>query len=255
MNSLINENIFKLYSFLQKYSISSDNNTVLTISSYKEAINVDEIEKLARLLLPIKTYIFYMSGGSDGITLQWNRDIFQYIKLLPKILIDVTKIDTSTYVFGQKIPIPLCIAPFSMQKMAHPNGELETAGAAKELNTIFILSTNSNTKLEEIPSDMCKWMQLYILKDREKSLNLLKKAEQSGFTGVVLTVDCTISSIRDKDMQVGFKIPKGIELVNIEGFKKGKDNTNNSSQMMEFFNKNMDSVFIIVNYSQSTGLF
>jgi (S)-2-hydroxy-acid oxidase len=96
-------------------------------------VNIAEYERYAKDNLPRNAHGYYASGANDMITLRENREAFSRLRLLPKVLIDVTKVDTSTTVLGEKVASPICIAPTAMQQMAHPDGERATSRAAAKL--------------------------------------------------------------------------------------------------------------------------
>ena len=95
-------------------------------------VNVAEYERYAKNVLPRNAHDYYASGSNDMITLRENRSAYNRLRLLPKILIDVSKVNTETSILGCKIASPICIAPTAMQRMAHPDGELATARAASK---------------------------------------------------------------------------------------------------------------------------
>lgn len=97
-------------------------------------LNVAEYEKYAKDNLPRNAHGYYASGANDMITLRENREAFSRIRLMPRILIDVSKIDITTTVLGEKVSSPICVAPTAMQRMAHPEGEIATSKAAFRLD-------------------------------------------------------------------------------------------------------------------------
>ena len=108
------------------------------------------------------------------------------------MMTDVSDRSLETVVLGQKVSMPVGIAPTAMQKMVHPDGEAAVARAAEEAGVLFILSTMSTVSIEDVaaaaPSGI-KWFQLYIYKDRDVTRALVKRAEKAGFKAIVLTVD------------------------------------------------------------------
>jgi (S)-2-hydroxy-acid oxidase len=93
-------------------------------------VNLAEYERYAKSVLPRNAHDYYASGSNDMVTLRENRSAYSRLRLLPKILIDVSKINTETTILGSKIASPICIAPTAMQRMANPQGELATSKAA-----------------------------------------------------------------------------------------------------------------------------
>ncbi|XP_059303885.1 glycolate oxidase-like [Lycium ferocissimum] len=126
--------------------------------------NVMEYEILAKEKLPKMIYDYYASGAEDEWTLQENRNAFSRILFRPRILIDVSNIDTTTSVLGFKISMPIMVAPTAMQKMAHPEGEYATARATSAAGTIMTLSSWATSSVEEVASTGpgIHFFQLYV---------------------------------------------------------------------------------------------
>uniref|UniRef100_A0A0C9S440 (S)-2-hydroxy-acid oxidase n=1 Tax=Wollemia nobilis TaxID=56998 RepID=A0A0C9S440_9CONI len=189
-----------------------------------EIVNVSEYEAVAKEKLPKMVFDYFASGAEDQWTLQENRKAFQRIRFRPRILVDVSKIDTSSSVLGFKISMPIMIAPTAMQKMAHPDGELATARAASAAGTIMILSTLSTSSVEEVSSTGpgIRFFQLYVLKDRYVVAQLVKRAENAGFKAIVLTVDTPRLGRREADIRNKFALPSHLPLKNFVGLDLGK---------------------------------
>ena len=163
-------------------------------------VNIAEFERYAKATLPKNAFDYYASGSNDMITLRENRAAFQRLRLMPKILTDVSTIDTSTTVLGQKVSSPICIAPTAMQRMAHPEGECATSKAAARHQTLMTLSSWSTTALEEVAAAApggYRWFQLYVYKDRAVTLDLIKRAERAGYVALAVTVDTPVLGRRE----------------------------------------------------------
>ena len=89
-----------------------------------------EFERYAKSVLPRNAHDYYASGSNDMITLRENREAYSRLRLMPRVLVDVSKISTETTILGVKVSSPICVAPTAMQKMAHPDGELATSKAS-----------------------------------------------------------------------------------------------------------------------------
>jgi 4-hydroxymandelate oxidase len=187
-------------------------------------INISDFEKLAKKKLPKMAYEYYASGACDEITLRRNCEAYNEICLKYRVLVDVSKRDTSVTILGEKISFPVMIAPTAFQRMANKDGELATARAASAENTIMVLSTLSNTSVEDVAKAAAKplWFQLYIYKDRKATKDLIQRVEQSGFTALVLTVDAPLIGIRECDERNEFRLPRrlSVQNMNISGFGK-----------------------------------
>ncbi|CAB1119664.1 GOX/HAO [Ectocarpus sp. CCAP 1310/34] len=183
-----------------------------------EPVNVREFERHAQLMLSKNAFDYYASGANDMVTLRENRAAFNRLRLRPRILRDVSKVDTSTTVLGQKISSPICIAPTAMQRMAHDSGECATAGAAAKAGALMTLSSWSTTALEDVakaggPAG-ARWFQLYVYKDRKITEQLVKRALAAGYTALAVTVDTPVLGRREADMRNRFKLPEHLTMGN-----------------------------------------
>ena len=113
--------------------------------------------------------------------------------------------------------MPIMVSPTAFHRMAHPEGEVATARAAAKAGTIMILSTLSTSSIEEVMSEATGpvWFQLYVYKDREATLSLVRRAESAGCTAIALTVDAQIWGRRERDIKNRFRLPKGLSIKNL----------------------------------------
>lgn len=180
-------------------------------------VNIAEFERYAKDYLPRNTHGYYASGSNDMITLRENREAFSRIRLMPRILVDVSNINTSTTVLGEPIASPICIAPTAMQKMAHPDGECATSRAAAKHKTLMTLSSWSTTALEEVAAAApggYRWFQLYVYKDRAVTLELVRRAERAGYKALAVTVDTPVLGRREADIRNRFSLPSHLTMGN-----------------------------------------
>lgn len=151
-----------------------------------------DYEERAADILPRKYLRYFHDGAGESTTVKLNSDCYKKLRLLPKCLQDVSEIDTSTNVLGFDLKMPIGISPTAQQQFAHPDGELGNARAAEKAGVIYTLSTFSYFSIEEVAAaapNAIKWLQVYIYPDRSITENLIRRAEASGFKGVVVTVD------------------------------------------------------------------
>ena len=180
-------------------------------------INLCDLEERARAVLPQMSYDFYASGANDEITLRENRAAFERIKVLPRMLIDVSARDMSTTVLGEPVSMPILIAPMAVQCLGHPDGEIATtkaAGAAKTLTTLATLATTSIEEVMAIATGPV-WFQLYVFRDRALTASLVQRAEAAGCKAVVLTVDVPVPGTRERDVRNRFTLPEHLFLKNL----------------------------------------
>ncbi|MFN5422702.1 MAG: alpha-hydroxy acid oxidase [bacterium] len=182
-----------------------------------DSLNIFELEQVAKERLPQIAYDYYRSGAWDEVTLKGNREAYEKFKIHYRVLVDVQKRDLSTTIFGQKVDFPILIAPTAFHKLAHPDGELATARASVNSNTIMTLSSLSNTTIEEVSAATNRrfWFQLYINKDREFTRNLVARAESAGAKALVVTVDTPVWGRRERDIRNGFHLPPGLSAINL----------------------------------------
>ncbi|KAM7296940.1 hydroxyacid oxidase 1 [Ixodes scapularis] len=195
-------------------------------------VTVDDIRRLGIANLDPIPEDYYDSGADQEQTLRENRLAYLRLRLRPKQLNNVaTREKAVTLLKDQKLSMPIGIAPTAFQKMAHPDGEMATARAAQKANTLMILSTLSNTTLEDVAAAApggLRWFQLYVYKDRNITKDLVKRAENSGYKALVVTVDTPLFGNRIADVKNNFTLPDGLTVANLEGVGGGLDPSSGS---------------------------
>jgi 4-hydroxymandelate oxidase len=188
-----------------------------------EFLNVVDYARAARAKLPKDVLGYYEGGSLDEITLRENTSGWERLKLYYRVLAGVGERELSTAVLGQNISMPICVAPTAFHKLACEAGEIATARTAKSAGTLFILSSLSNTAMEEVFAEAAspKWFQLYIYKDREVTRALVQRAEAAGAEAIVLTVDAPGLGTRERDVRNKFRLPDGLSVANLAPLGKG----------------------------------
>ncbi len=185
-------------------------------------INLLELEDLARAKLAQNAFDYYVSGAHDEITLRNNRSAFDRIEFLYRVLVDVSERSMATTVLGHEISMPVVLAPTAFHRMACPDGELATARAASNAKTLMILSSLSNTRVEEVcvAGDGPVFFQQYIYKDRGATKALMERAHAAGAEALVITVDAPKLGSRERDVRNRFHLPEGLSVENMvaEGY-------------------------------------
>jgi len=182
--------------------------------------NYNDFRKLAKKKLPSPIFHYIDGGADDEVTLNRNTNSFNDYDLIPSVLSDVSNIDMSTTVLGQKIDFPLFPAATAMHRLYHHEGEKASARAAGKMGTIFGTSTMSTVSIEEIASlnQGPKLFQLYIHKDRGLTDNLIERCKKAGFTSMCLTVDTVVAGNRERDRRTGFTTPPKLTLKSLFSF-------------------------------------
>jgi len=187
-------------------------------------LNVADYARAARGRLPKDVLGYYEGGALDEITLRENVAGWERLKLHYRVLAGVGARDLTTTLLGQKVSMPIALGPTAFHKLACEEGEIATAEAAKSAGALFILSSLSNTAMEEVFARAAspRWFQLYIYKDREITLELVKRAESAGAEAIVLTVDAPGLGTRERDERNNFRLPDRLAIENLAPLGKGK---------------------------------
>ena len=178
-------------------------------SDLEKCLNINDFRVLAKKKLPVMIFDYLDGGSDDEVTLRKNCQAFDKIELLPKVLRDVTNIDLSTSIMGEKIAFPFIMAPTGFTRLFHYQGEKAVARAASKANTFYSLSTVSNTSLEEVAktANGPKCFQIYVWRDRELVKDMIKRCKKSDYQSLCLTVDLAIPGNRERDIRHGMSLP------------------------------------------------
>lgn len=174
------------------------------------ANNIDDLRKMAKAKLPRMVFDYIDGGADDEVTLKHSVSRFDDYQLTGRVLRDVSKIDCSTTIMGQKTRLPFFISPTASTRLFHPaKGELAMAGAAHEKKVVYCCSTLASQTVEDIAkaNPGPKWVQLYVWHDKEIVKTFLKRAKAAGFTGCILTVDMPVAGNRERDPRNHFSVP------------------------------------------------
>ncbi|KAL2041587.1 hypothetical protein N7G274_005969 [Stereocaulon virgatum] len=164
-----------------------------------------------------QTRDYYNEGADCGSTLLENSTAYNKYRIRPRVLRDISLIDTSVSIFGKRNAVPIGVAPTAMQCLAHPDGELATARACKEAEIAMGLSSFSTSTLEDVAKaigDHPHVLQLYLFEEREHSKKLIKRAKRAGYKAVFLTVDTPMLGRRNLEIRNQFKLPKPYKIAN-----------------------------------------
>jgi 4-hydroxymandelate oxidase len=172
-------------------------------------LNVFDYEYMARELLQPATWDYISAGADDEVTLATNRSSFERIVFRPNLLVDVSRVDTSTTVLGHSISAPILIAPTGQHAFVTPDAEIATATAASAANTVLVASTSSSRSIEEIAAAAtCPvWFQLYLFCDRDRSEAMVRRAEATGCRAIVLTVDSPRWGRKERSLRTEDDLP------------------------------------------------
>ena len=178
------------------------------------AWSIEELRRRARARLPRAIFDFFDGGAEDEVTLRDNRAAFERTRLLPRVLVDVSKPDPSCEILGAPAKQPFFVAPTGAAGIAWPGVDVGIARAAAALGVPYTLSTNATAGIEEIaekaPGRL--WFQLYVLRERAFVEKLIARAEAAGYEALVPTVDLAVGGKRERDQRNGFSVPPRLTL-------------------------------------------
>ena len=183
-----------------------------------KALTIWDLREIAKKRTPQGPFDYTDGGSEREISLNKSREVFRNIEFQPRILQDVSKVETTATVLGSSFALPLGIAPTGFTRMMHSEGELAGARAAEKFNIPFTLSTLGTTSIEDVSRSApngSNWFQLYMWKDREASMRLVERARSCGVTNLVLTVDVPVAGARLRDVRNGLTVPPTISLKTI----------------------------------------
>ncbi|MBK3570872.1 alpha-hydroxy acid oxidase [Streptomyces sp. MBT62] len=177
-----------------------------------------DFEQAAQARLPSHVWDFIAGGSGTGSMLTANRRTLDRIRLRPRVLTDVSRVDTATTLLGDPVSAPVGIAPMAYHQLAHPEGEVAAARAAGKAGVLLTVSMFASRTLADIAAAASGplWLQLYWLRHRDALLDLIRRAEETGFRALVLTVDAPRMARRPRDERNGFAVPEGIRAVNLD---------------------------------------
>ena len=181
---------------------------------------LDDLERLAREILPSEAYDYIAGGADDEWTIRENRAAFERLQLLPRVLRDVTQVKLDMTVLGRPVSMPVLIAPMAFHGLVNNQAELATMKAAVAAGIIMCASTVSNCTLESIASaggPTPHWFQLYIYRDRELTRSLVERAEAAGYGALCVTVDVPRLGRRRRDVRNSFSLPSHLKAANFVG--------------------------------------
>ena len=182
-------------------------------------LRLDDWESAAAALLPQPVFDYYAGGAEDEITLRANRTAWSDVRLRPRVLVDVSRVDTALTLLGDELAHPILVAPTAFQKLAHPDGEIATARAARRSGTLLVASTLATTRVEDVATAAPGpfWLQLYVFRDRGLTRELVTRAVDSGATALCLTVTVPVQGRRERDAHNRFALPPGVQMANFTG--------------------------------------
>jgi L-lactate dehydrogenase (cytochrome) len=178
---------------------------------------IEDLRQIARRKVPRAFFDYAEAGSYAQETLRANRADFERLKLRQRVLVDVDKRDLSTTILGEKVSLPLALAPIGLCGMQHGDGEILACRAAQAAGIPFTLSTMSICSIEDVAEAVKKpfWFQVYVIRDRGFMRELIARAAAAKCSALVLTLDLQILGQRHCDIKNGMTVPPEIKLKNV----------------------------------------
>ncbi|HJR23855.1 MAG TPA: alpha-hydroxy acid oxidase [Acidimicrobiales bacterium] len=179
--------------------------------------DVDDLRAAAKRRLPSGVFDYIDGAAEDEITLAANAAAWRGVRLAPRVLRDVSKVDLSTTLLGRPVPAPLALSPIGFARIADPQGELAAARAAAARGLPYTLSTLGTRSIEEVAavSTGPKWFQVYVWRDRGLVRDMVQRAVAEGYEALLVTVDTAVFGRRERDVRRGFTLPPTVGLATI----------------------------------------
>jgi 4-hydroxymandelate oxidase len=184
-----------------------------------DPLDLREYERAAPARMSEMAWEFLRGGAGDELTLRWNEEAYQRLRLMPRHLVDVSRLDTGLSLLGAGMSHPVMLAPVAYQKLVHADGELEMIRGANASEAAVVMSSFATVTLEDVAAQarVPLWFQLYIQPDREFTRRLVGRAEAAGYAALVVTADTPVLGARYREQRVHFALPPGMEQANLRG--------------------------------------
>jgi L-lactate dehydrogenase (cytochrome) len=175
------------------------------VSGLSRVVSIADFRGMARKRLPRIVFDYIDGGADDEITLRENCRAFQELTLRPQCAVATPACDLQTTVLGKRHALPFLLAPIGSSRMFYPRGEVVAAAAAGRAGTVYILSTLSGSRLEDVRAGSSGelWYQLYLAGGRDSALASIERARQAGYGALVVTIDTAVAGLRERDVRNG----------------------------------------------------
>jgi 4-hydroxymandelate oxidase len=181
-------------------------------------LSLEDLEREARHVIGEMAYAYYSGGADDERLLEENVSAWARWQLHPRVLAGIAGVDPATTLLGTPVSSPVVIAPTAIQGLAHQDGETATARGAAAAGALMVLSSLATSSLEDVAAaapGAPRWMQVYILRERARTAELVRRAAAHGYAALVLTVDAPVAGLRLRELRGGVHLPHDLALPNL----------------------------------------
>ena len=174
------------------------------------AMTVSDLREAAAKQVPRAVFDYTDGAAEQEVSIERAKQYLRDLVLVPRVLTDVSQVDTSRTLFGTTVQQPFVLAPTGFSRMMHSDGETAVVRAAQRHGVVYTLSTMGTTSIEDVARaapGATRWFQLYVSRERSVNQDLLRRARANGYTALVLTVDVPVGGMRLRDVRNGFSFP------------------------------------------------
>ncbi len=173
------------------------------------AQSLPDFESLAKNHISHGAWARIQGGAADELTVRWNHEAYEHIRLRPRVLVDVSRLDTRVKLLGQELAFPILLSPTGAQGFVYQDGDLASARGAGAAGAILIISSSASLRVEDVvkAATGTVWFQLYVQKDREFTRDLVQRAEAAGCRALCVTVDSPTQGARNREYAAQRELP------------------------------------------------
>lgn len=188
----------------------------------KRSRNIADLRSAAARRLPKGIFDFIDGGAEDEVTLRENQDALRSLRLIPRVLRDVSEVDMRSPILGQESPLPFAIGPTGGLSFVWPRGDLALAKAAEAFGVPFTLATTSAVSIEDLREKVSGrlWLQSYIFRQREFTQRMIARARNAEYEALMITVDLPVGGNRERDYRNDFSVPFRFTAKNVVDFAR-----------------------------------
>lgn len=224
-------------------------------------ITLADFEQAARTRMSVMAYEYVAGGAGDELTRHDNEAAFDRLRLNPRVLVDVSRLDLRQTLLGQSLDFPILLAPTAYHRLVHPDGEMATVRGANAARAILVASSFANTSIEDMsraakdgPATRPLWFQLYVNRDRGFTRDLVQRAEAAGCGALCITVDSPTTGLRHRETRSAFALPQGIERSNLKALGTGAAGGQNRAHEGTIYNAVLDPALVWKDIAWLRGL-
>ncbi|HLH00410.1 MAG TPA: alpha-hydroxy acid oxidase [Bryobacteraceae bacterium] len=187
-------------------------------SEMDRLLSLFDFEALAQKEISPAAWARVQGGSADELTLRWNHEAYEHIRLRPHALVDVSKLDTRVRLLGLELPFPILLSPTGFQSAVYPDGDLASARGAGAAQALLVISSSASKPVDEVVKTATApvWFQLYVQRDRGFTKDLVQRAESAGCRAIAVTVDSPTFGARNREAAAQGELPPR-PLPNLQG--------------------------------------